>query len=142
MVRNSARGVFLTLVVFGAMSAFGEKAQLSQDDQKALQETQDLLRDQKQRDEYIKSSPDAQKTMDQVKTLGGSQQNMDAMFNISADIFQSLVNEAGGDPVKLQMLLAEAQKNPEKFFNKLSAQQKENIRKVAGDIEKTKAPVK
>ncbi len=122
--------------------AWDTKKKVAQDDVDALQKTQELLKDAKAREAYAKEHPEAQNALDQVKKLGGTEGNSDEMFSISAEIMQSIVAESGGDVEKMQAMIAQATKNPEAFFNQLSADQKAKIRKVAGEIEKNNPQAK
>ncbi len=142
MARWSRVTPFVFSLFLSLGGALAQQNSLSAEDQDALQKTQDLLKNKKQRMEYIEANPDAMKTMDQVKKLGGSEQGQEAMFDLSSEILQSLVQEANGDVNKLQDLLVEAQKNPTKFYERLNAQQKSRIRQIASDIESNKTIAK
>jgi hypothetical protein len=139
---NSRLKFALPLLLLTAAPALAWQAKtqkLSKEDQDALKQTQDLLKDQKQREQAAKDNSEAQKALDRAKELGGTQENTDQIFSISSDIMESIVSETEGDPEKMQLLLLEAQKNPEKFYNNLSAEQKARIRSVSGKIEKNKS---
>jgi hypothetical protein len=103
----------------------------------ALQETQDVLRDQEKRQNILKKDSKAKAADDQVQSLtGGNSAQSQEVYNISADAFTSVMAGAGNDPAKAMELLQKAQANPEAFYNSLPKDVKEKIRGVASDIEK------
>jgi hypothetical protein len=107
---------------------------LSKDDQKALDETQEMMRDRSAIDAYAAKNADAKAADAQVKALMGDQ--TDATYDLASEIFGDLVRQANGDPVKLMKLVEEAKKNPEAFAKKLTPEQKAKINSMATTIDK------
>jgi len=118
-----------------AAPAFAED--LDAASQQALQQTQDLMKNDSARQQVIDQSPELRKMDGKVGDLVGSPANKDKMYDISAGVMKKLTEEGGGDPEKMKALLEEAQKNPEKFFNdSFSADQQKAVRDIANDIQK------
>jgi|GEM_PF-1073880 len=115
---------------------------LSESDLKALQETQELLKNPSLRQEYLKENPDAAKTDQNIRSLGGNKENTEELYSISADIAAILVQKSGGDTAKMQLMLQEALKNPDAFADVLSPSQLQRIKSVANkiDAEQVKKP--
>jgi hypothetical protein len=64
----------------------------------ALQQTQALLGDQKQVQEYAKTHPDAAKANSNVETLtGGNAESSAGVYKLASDIFGDVTKESGGD---------------------------------------------
>jgi hypothetical protein len=107
---------------------------------KGLEDTQKLMRSKSERDKAIKGDKQAEDVDAKVDALVGSDKNKDEIYDISAGVLEKVAAEAKGDPDKMQMLLQEAQANPQKFFEKyFSAEQKARVRGLARDIEKNGA---
>ncbi|MEK7356721.1 MAG: hypothetical protein AAB250_09740 [Bdellovibrionota bacterium] len=107
---------------------------LSPDDQKALQETQEMLRDRSQVEAFAAKDPNAKGADEMVKSLMGPDSGK--AYDLAADIFADLVRQAEGDPGKLMQLIQNAQKNPEKFATQLSPSQKTQMKALAAGVEK------
>jgi len=103
-------------------------------DEKALQNTQDMLRDQQGRAAEIQRSERARQVDQGVRNLAGSQQNTDDIYGLAADVFANITKEAGGDPEKMQKLLNEAQKNPAAFAEKWTPEQKAKLKDIGTKI--------
>lgn len=111
-------------------------AQSEQSTDKALKDTQDLLRDKSQRDELIKKDSKAKAADSRVNAVtGGDSINNQKLYDISADIMPSLLQAVGNDPNKAMELLQKAQTDPEGFYKSLPPEIREKIRGVASDIE-------
>jgi hypothetical protein len=100
----------------------------------ALAKTQDLLKTPALRDAAIQKSQGAQLVDTQVKSLGGNSANVDSIYGLSSDIFEDLVKESHGDPLKMQELLSKAKDDPKGFAEHLSDKNKRALRDVAGKI--------
>lgn len=102
----------------------------------ALEKTQQLLMDANQRSAAISGDTKAQAADAQVKKLvGGDAVKEQKVYNISSDVFADVEAKTGGDPEKMQQLLEQAAKDPKKFYEGMSSEQKEQIRKLASEIE-------
>lgn len=116
-------------------------AQLDQHQRKGLDDTKTLLKDQRQRDEFIKTDKKAQEVDAKVDALAGSSKNKEEIYGISADVMEKLTVETNGDPEKMQKILNEAMKNPQAFYNKyFDEKSKARVRGVANDIQKNGNP--
>ncbi len=128
----------LTLLV--ALVGWTARADLSSSDQEALRKTQELLRNQQQREKYMKESPDARANHQQLEKLTGNKQTTDSVYGLSAEIFAEIAKDTNGDPVLMQQKLMEAQKNPEAFLKSLPAQHRKAIEEIAGRINSNRGP--
>ncbi len=129
------------LAVCFILIPFFAHAQLDVHQRKGLDDTKSLLKDKKQRDDFIKTDKAAQEVDAKVDALAGSAKNKQEIYSISADVMEKLTNEAKGDPEKMKQILEMAQKNPKAFYEKYfdhNAQQR--VRGVANEIEKSGAP--
>ncbi len=89
--------------------------------EKALQETQALLGDQKQIQDFAKTNPDAAKANSNVQTMtGGNSEDSANVYRLASDIFGDMTKETGGDAAGMEKILANAMKNPQAFADKLS----------------------
>lgn len=113
--------------------------ELSQASLEALEKTQALLRDPAQRSEAMARSADAQRNHAELQKMTGSQDNTNATYDLSADIFGDMTRKTNGDPAQMKRLLEEAQRDPEKFLNSLTPEQRARIQSLATKIETEKA---
>jgi len=73
---------------------------------------------------------------DKVSALAGTSQNKDEIYGIAAQLMEKIAQETNGDPEKMQLLMLEAQKNPEAFYKKyFNDEQKAKVRGVASKIQ-------
>ena len=131
----------LCLVSLGQLAAAGpynEKNELQQTDQQnaeALEKTQALLRDREQRNAAMKDAPDAQANHNALEKVVGAGANTDAVYDLSADIFANIVKESKGDPLAMQQMMMDAQKNPQAFLNKLTPEQQARLKAISSQAE-------
>lgn len=83
--------------------------------QEALQKTNDLLKDKKQREEFIKTDSQAQKANQYANEVAGSPENTQKVYDLSAQIFERLVKKYNGDVDKIKTVIEKAQKDPKGF---------------------------
>lgn len=119
------------LILFLATSFTIPSFALDEHSQKALDETQQLLRDKKQREKAAGENDQTKKADSYIDEIGA---NKDATYDLSADIFAELVKRANGDPAVMQKLLEEASRDPAAFANSLSADQKAKIKGIAAPM--------
>jgi len=102
----------------------------------ALQQTQDCLRQQN----CASAQTDAGKAAAQqaLEAVGGNADQMQGLYNISADIMPLLLQQAGGDPAKMQAILQKAQTDPEGFLNSLAPDIQTKIKQAAATLEKNR----
>ena len=75
-----------------------------------------------------------------AKNLTGEGKKLDAIYGISASIFEGQVKAGNGNSKDLQSWMLKAQSNPKAFFDGLSPQQKAAIKQLAGQIENSRKP--
>ena len=120
------------------LSAFA--GDLDAHSKKGLEDTQKMLRSKSERQKAIKGDKQAEDVDAKVNALAGSEKNKEEIYDISAGVMEKVAAEAKGDPEKMQILLQEAQANPQKFFEKyFSEEQRARVRGIAQDIEKNGA---
>jgi hypothetical protein len=111
----------------------------------ALIKTQSLLKNASERSVEIIKSPDAVNADRNAEvTALGNPAFKQEMYNISSDLLPWLVGLTQGDVSKMSDLLLEAQKNPQAFYERFPAAEKEKIKALSEAIEsnrnKNKAP--
>jgi len=106
---------------------------LSSVDTEALNKTIELLNSPEQRNQFIGENEEAQKTDRMVKDLMGDGLNTTQMYHVAGEIFRKLAQDNNGDADKLIESLEQAKRNPEGFYQNMTAEQKEMIRQL-GDI--------
>jgi hypothetical protein len=110
--------------------------QVSADDDtgSALQKTQDCLRYQN----CDSANTGEGKTAEQkaLEAVSGNASQSQELHNISADIMPFLIQQAGGEPTKMQAIMLKAQTDPESFLRSLPPEIQAKIKKVASAIEK------
>ncbi len=102
----------------------------------ALQQTQDCLRQQN----CASANTDAGKAAEQkaLEAVGGNADDMQKLYDISADIMPILLQQADGDPAKMQAILQKAQTDPEGFLNSLAPELQTKIKNAAATVEKNR----
>lgn len=116
--------------------------ELSGVDQEALGKTTDMLKNRGER-EKMKQNDAALKKVDRdVESLAGDGANKDAIYNAAAKVMEQMAKDSNGDAIKMQELIQQAQKNPQKFLESMDESNKAMIRGIANDIEKTKVDSK
>lgn len=128
---------FLAGLIFlfsGMRFVFAEP--MSPDQDKALSQVVDLLTDPKKLHEIVGDDPKAKEADRFLRSVGG--EHSGEIYQLAAEIFQSLAAEAQGDPEKMERLLEKAKQDPTSFAKKFTAGQKSRLREIAGKIEKSK----
>lgn len=110
---------------------------LDQASESALSQTQTLLNNQQQREQALKANPSASMAGEKVNQITTDSAAQNQIYSISAEIFNDLVREANGDSTKLMLLLEQAQKNPQQFYERLSATHKQRIKNVGDTVSPT-----
>ena len=109
-------------------------AQLDNASQAALTQTQQLMNSPEERQKYINDHPNAQKVDQNVSRLTGTPENQQAIYKLASQILATQASQANGDITQMKLNNAEAEKNPEAFFNSLSPEQQKAIRDLASQI--------
>lgn len=104
----------LVLVVSLSLSAHADES-MDGASKDALEKTQQLLRDRTAREKAAQENTAASGAHSEVVKLGGAQVQ-DGVYDLSADVLKIAIDETGGDPVKLQAWIANAQKDPQGFL--------------------------
>lgn len=100
----------------------------------ALGETQDCLL--KQNCDSMKTPAGMAADQRALAAVGGDANKKQDLYAISADIMPTLMQMTGGDPVKMQALMAKAETDPEGFFNSLPKDIQARIKNTAKSVEK------
>lgn len=113
-------------------------AQLGPHEQQGLKDTQEFMKNSRERQEWIDKKGGKAKEVDQkVDALAGSKENKEEIYGIASEVMEKIANETKGDPEAMQKLLLEAQTNPQAFYQKyFDEKSKARVRGVAADIEK------
>ena len=110
-------------------------ADLSAGDTQAVRQTKDLLTNQSERNQFINKDPKAKELDDKVGSFAGTPENKEQIYELSSQLMDKLVAEAGGNTDKLQTLMLEAQKDPKAFYEKyLDASQKAKVHEIANKV--------
>ena len=124
--------LLLSLFVLTVAGADGDKEnKMDAASQQALVQTQQLLKDPKARKEAMAKDPKAKATDENVKRVAGSEENSEEMYDLSADIMETITKQANGDPEKMQNLVMDALKDPAAFAARFSPAQKAKLKAIA-----------
>ena len=109
-------------------------------DGNALTQTQELLRDSKQRDQAIQQSAEEKKVDANITQFtGGSQKTKDEIYGLSAEVLANF-SDANGE-VDMDKLNAALKENPDAFVkNNIKPEQAARIRSIANDVETNTRP--
>jgi hypothetical protein len=137
--------ILLLLVNCSTASAqsTGASSELDAASKEALEKTNALLKDKKQRDEYNKTSPKAQAADAFANQVGGSAQGTQNIYELSAKVFEKLVKKYNGDPEKMKQVLEQAQKDPAGFANsEFTSEELKALRELSSQLPAAAAPAK
>ncbi|MBX7231913.1 MAG: hypothetical protein K1X29_07480 [Bdellovibrionales bacterium] len=129
-----SRYLFIAGLFFLSTSAFTQEG-LDKYNEQALQQTQELLRNQKERDAAIQKDSKAKASDAMVKEMfGGDPKAVDGAYNLAAEVFAQVVRESNGDAKKMQELMEKFKRDPATFVNKWSPEQKSKLKELAEKI--------
>jgi hypothetical protein len=137
--------VFFTILVFGCVLGFGigisspsfAQSSTTDDDDMALKETQDLLKNSKERHKAIKGDKKAESADDFVTQLTGGDANLtDDIYALASEVLENVMKNSGGDPEKMAAAIAKFQKDPAIFAATWTPAQKAKLRELAKKINK------
>jgi hypothetical protein len=112
-------------------------------DQKALQETQDFMKNKSEREAFVNKDGAAKKADDFLKTLvGGDSQLTEETYALAAEVFEMLVRESQGDGKKMQEALERFARDPASFAGKWSPEQQAKLKALAKKIKPASTPQK
>lgn len=136
------RLLFLFLFLFSSTKMLAQQNNSSSGvdphSEKALQQTLQMLNDPQQRMKAVNQSPQAQKAHQQALDLAGNEENLGEIYNLSGQLLQNVAKDANGDPQKMREALQKAMRDPAAFAQSLTPAQKQQLKKLADDIERTK----
>lgn len=128
-----------SLVIFAIFvrSALGDSEANSTNE--ALQKTLKTLKSPTERAAAIQNDPNAKKTDAHVTEITGTEENKEALYDLSAQIMETITQRAKGDPDKMVELLEEAQRNPAAFAESFTPAQKKALKELSKKLEKSGA---
>ena len=118
--------LFLTLLL---TSTFAYAEGPTSDD--PLAQTQALLKDQNQRQKVIQAD-------DNVKNLGLSSASQEELYGLSGDILETMVQNTGGDPEKLNAKVEQYMRDPSSLKKDLSPEQAKKIHELSEELPQAK----
>jgi len=130
------RNFFLTSFILVASSAALAQNNLQPDQAQALKQTQELLKNQQQREKAVKENQPATQADDFAKKIGGA--NTQEVYNIAAEVLEVIAKRNNGDPQKMQLEMQKFEKDPEGFANSLPAEQRARIKALADKLSHSK----
>jgi len=132
--------VLLVVVLLSAPGAFAQNRRvnepvnadgLDRHSEKALMETQELLRNKQKRDEAIDANDKSRAADAYVDKIGADREKI---YDLTADILATIVKRTKGDVKAMEKMMEEAAKNPEAFANSLTGEQKRGISEIAAPM--------
>lgn len=140
LFRSSSRfGLGFLFFICSSLSVYG---QVDDSDQQAVKQTQDFLKNKKERDEYKAKSKSAHQADDQLSALGFTEEESQAVYELSAEVFSGVAGEGGASPEKMLRILAEYQRNPASFASKWTPEQKAKLKALAEKLDHKNVPLK
>lgn len=128
--------VHLLTFVLLALS-FPSHGELDEHDQKALKETQTLLKDREQRRNAINENQKTRDADQNVKNLfGGSEALTDEAYALAAEVLANVVKSADGDARKMQEMMTEFHRDPAAFAATWTPEQKAKLKALAEKLGK------
>ncbi len=104
--------------------------------QEALRKTQESLTNPAARKEMLKGDSKGQAQDAKVRQMLGT--NTEGAYKLSAEVLEKIVVEAGGDATKMQAIVNQLMSNPQSLEKYLTPAQRDEIRRMATDLEKKK----
>lgn len=105
-----------------------------------LKEVQIMMQDRNQMEKLAKEDPAVKKSDEFVNSVVGTGKEKDDLLRISSDYMGVLVKKHNGDVGAMQADLMQALKDPKKFLESLSPEYREQIRKLASEVEAKNKP--
>lgn len=121
---------------------FLASAELDSASQDALDKTVQTLKDPVQRQESFGKNANYKQGESAANMLvGGNDAQKQQLYEMAAEVLKNLAQKANGDPVRMQEIVSQAQKNPSQFMEQyFSEEQKKQVRDLASQIEKDRQP--
>lgn len=118
------------------------QAELTAKQARALEQTQNLLRNPEKRMKAVNSSAEAVKAHQRAMSLLGSEQNVNKAYDMAAIMLKTITEEANGDPAKMKAILNRAKSNPEALAERMPAEFKSLLKVMSDDIERKGSPAR
>jgi hypothetical protein len=100
--------------------------------QDALNKTQNLLNDRQQREAAVKKDRKSTAADQYVKQLtDGNDKTNNEIYELAAQVFQTVVKDANGDPKKMQEALDRFKRNPQEFASEFTPEQRAKLHEIA-----------
>ena len=125
---------FFALVLFEQTFAYDDAS--SFDD--SLNKTQQLLKDQSQRNKTVSETTDAQKADSQVKNLAPDQKTQDEYYGLAADILNNYRDAKDEEGMKKS--IQDGLRDPASFFKNLTPEQQAKIKELSGKVNPGSGP--
>ena len=118
-------------ILFSFIFALSPFAWADQETRSAVEEVQKQMQSPTFHQNAAKESKEAAAVEQHVKTLSGSPENEQAMYNLAAEVLGNMKDKS---PEEMQKILQEAQKNPEAFLNSWSPEQQKKLKDLSERI--------
>ena len=126
----SVLALLITAVPPSLAWAGGNAGKLDPESAAALQQTMKLLTESDQLEQALKKDPNAKHVDDRVRSLAGSEENRQAIYEFAAEVFQSLIEQTEGNSIAAMQKLDEAMKNHEGFAKSLTPAQRAKLKEL------------
>lgn len=136
-MRKKIGFVSLAILVFGSLAHGGDLDSASQE---ALEKTKALLGDPNLRKDAVTESKEARQADDQVRKLGLSPTDQEAVYRLSGSIFESMVKDSGGDAAAMKEKVNGFMRDPASMEKTLKPADREEIRRLGTSIDLKNTP--
>jgi hypothetical protein len=128
----------LVWVVLLLLPIASEATGLDSDTENALNEVIEMLVTPKQRNQLIDKDAKSKKADEFALQVAGSDANKQKIYELAAKVMKDLAVHHKGDPEKMMEVLNKASKDPESFARSFSPEQRNALKDLALEIERTK----
>ena len=130
--------LFLCVLVFQSIAA----AELDNSSQEALDKTVKALKNPAEREKAFQENPKFKEGEAGADLLvKGNEAQKQQIYELAAKVLEGLAKKSDGDHVKMQEIVSKGSQNPSQFMQEnLSADQLDQVRKLAAEIEKGQEP--
>lgn len=131
---NSIKANATLIFCFLALSLSSQAQSLPEADEKALNQTKQILADPVALHEATKNDPKAQAALKQAELIFGA--NNPQAMQLASKIFERMIRESGGQIDSVSGQLESGKRNPAQFLNSLTAEERQMIRSLATQLQK------
>ena len=128
-MRKKLASVLALLLFSFSVTVDAEEAQYEPSSDVPLQQTKQVLRSRSARRKIIRENEKAQQADSTAKEVMG--ENVEDMYQVSAEMMQMLTTQTKGDPEKMQQMIDLASRNPAAFLENLPPEYKDKITALA-----------